>query len=127
MWIDRVNKSNGRKPNFRISGAGTWTFTLFNVNGRTARVLRGDSLALPNADKIMNAFAKGNVRYADATLEQRLKHLDLLSITGLASSQGGVGQYSASFVENDVWLSIALNMEGDAAVLLTLVRTPICY
>jgi hypothetical protein len=75
----------------------------------------------------MNAFAKGNVRYADATLEQRLKHLDLLSITGLASSQGGVGQYSASFVENDVWLSIALNMEGDAAVLLTLVRTPICY
>ena len=127
MWIDRLNNSNGRTPNFRISSAEAWTFTVFNVNGRTARVLRHDSLALPDADKIMNAFAKRNVRYADAAVEQRLKHLDLLSVTGLASNQGGVGQYSASFVENDAWLSIALDMEGDAAVLVSLERTPICY
>ena len=123
MWIDRLSDSNGREPHFRVSSAEAWTFMVFNVNGRTARVLRDDSLTLPDADRIMNAFAKGNVRYADHALEQTLKHVDLLSVTGLASRQSGAGQYRASFREGDSGsLATSFDLDGDRSVVILSVQ-----
>ena len=126
MWIDRLSNFNGRPPHFRISSAEAWTFTVFNVNGRTVRLLRDDYLTLPDADKIMNVFAKGHVRYADASIKQKLRHLDLLSVTQLALKQSGPEQYWAFFLQGDSMLTISFDLEGDTAVFVSVSRIMVC-
>jgi hypothetical protein len=129
MWIERVNNPSGRNPRFRISSANPFTYTTFDVGGRKARVIRHDTLSLPDADRIMKAFAKGDVRYADVAVEQRLKQVNLLSVIELASSQSGGGRYRAYFPAGDSGLlATSFDLAGDASILIVSAeRMVLCF
>ena len=77
----------------------------------------------------MKAFAKGDVRYADVAVEQRLKQVNLLSAIELASSQSGGGRYRAYFPAGDSGLlATSFDLAGDASILIVSAeRMVLCF
>jgi hypothetical protein len=72
----------------RVGGIHTNLLTLFNIHGRPAGVRLSGDVALATADRIVELFATGQVRYKDQISKERLKAIDMSQPIELGPSRG---------------------------------------
>jgi hypothetical protein len=99
-----------------LGGVRTNKLTTFAVGNRTVRVQLGDGVAILIADRIVEAFAVGKVRYTDKTAKEKLKGVDLSNPSGLGI-KSDTNRFSISFSCGPYclhWVDFTLEANGVA-------------
>jgi hypothetical protein len=108
-----------------LGGVRTNKLTTFTVGNRTVRVRLDDGVAIPTADRIVEAFVVGKVRYTDETAKEKLKGIDLSNPSGLGRGISDRKQFSISFSCGRRclhWVDFTLEADGVAVHKVSTIR-----
>lgn len=111
----RVVKSIGE---FWVARGGLTTnvLTTFAASGRTIRLRVADGIPLPTAERIVQAFAAGSVRYADQKTRDAFTDINISQAVGLDRAKE---YFAISFSPSQwtvVWASLRIDRDGVTAV-----------
>lgn len=93
-------------------GVTTNILTTFSVSGRTARVRLSDAIPLATADKIVEAFASGKIRYTDKARNEELKGVSLSQPIALDRDHLGFAISFSPSKGSVVWVFFTLETDG---------------
>lgn len=134
QWSSRRSETNLSLPatyptisDFWVEPEGVCTnrLTLFALTNRTVRIeLKG--VPVPMADRMVEAFTKGRVRFSDTMQPLLFKDLDLATATsiGVISDRDPhyrEGTYVITFTKGEYsWMTVTFRMEGNEAIVLAI-------
>jgi hypothetical protein len=97
-------------------GVTTNVLTTFTVPGGTARVRLSDAVPLPTADRIVEAFATGKIRYTDKIKKEELKGITLSQPIALDRDHQRFAICFSPSQWSIVWVSFTLDTDGVTVV-----------
>jgi hypothetical protein len=97
-------------------GLTTNVLTTFAIAGTTIRLRVADAIPLPTAERIVQAFATGSVRYADQKTRDALKDIDISQADGLDRNKEHFAIKFSPSQWTILWASLRVDTDGVTVV-----------